>query len=48
MSALTTVWKKEFRDAIRDKRSVFAAMSYAFFWPYAYGSGVFLLDFTAD
>ncbi|WP_417658772.1 ABC transporter permease [Pseudidiomarina sp.] len=27
------VWRKELRDAIRDKRSVMAAMSYAFFGP---------------
>ncbi|RUO80357.1 ABC transporter permease [Idiomarina tyrosinivorans] len=33
MSTLLTIWKKELRDAIRDKRSVLAAMSYAFFGP---------------
>jgi len=30
---VTVVWRKELRDAIRDKRSVMAAMSYAFFGP---------------
>ncbi len=30
---VTTVWRKEMRDAMRDKRSVMAAMSYAFFGP---------------
>ena len=43
MSALTTVWKKEFRDAIRDKRSVFAAMSYAFFGPMLMAVAFFFL-----
>lgn len=32
-SPVKVVWRKELRDAIRDKRSVMAAMSYAFFGP---------------
>ncbi|RTE86251.1 MULTISPECIES: ABC transporter permease [Gammaproteobacteria] len=32
-SAWKTVWLKELKDAIRDRRSVMAAMSYAFFGP---------------
>lgn len=32
-SPVKIVWRKELRDAIRDKRSVMAAMSYAFFGP---------------
>lgn len=43
MSALTSVWKKEFRDAIRDKRSVLAAMSYAFFGPLLMAVAFFFL-----
>ncbi|WP_113907141.1 ABC transporter permease [Aliidiomarina celeris] len=30
---LLTVWRKELKDAIRDRRSLMAAMSYAFFGP---------------
>ncbi|MGI0152976.1 MULTISPECIES: ABC transporter permease [Idiomarinaceae] len=30
---IATVWRKELKDALRDKRSVMAAMSYAFFGP---------------
>lgn len=43
MSALTSVWRKEFRDAIRDKRSVLAAMSYAFFGPLLMAVAFFFL-----
>ena len=32
-STIGIVWRKELKDAIRDKRSVMAAMSYAFFGP---------------
>ena len=32
-SVFTTVWLKEMTDAIRDRRSLMAAMSYAFFGP---------------
>ncbi|GAB3289246.1 ABC transporter permease [Pseudidiomarina andamanensis] len=32
-SPIGIVWRKELKDAIRDKRSVMAAMSYAFFGP---------------
>lgn len=31
--AIVTVWLKELKDALRDKRSLMAAMSYAFFGP---------------
>ncbi|RUO62529.1 ABC transporter permease [Pseudidiomarina insulisalsae] len=32
-SPIKIVWRKEMKDALRDKRSVMAAMSYAFFGP---------------
>ena len=33
VNPVAIVWRKELKDAIRDKRSVMAAMSYAFFGP---------------
>ena len=33
MNMTALIWRKEFKDALRDKRSVLAAMSYAFFGP---------------
>ncbi len=43
MSAYKTIWKKEFKDALRDKRSVLAAMSYAFFGPMLMAVAFFFL-----
>lgn len=37
------VWGKELRDAIRDKRSVMAAMSYAFFGPLLMAAAFYML-----
>lgn len=42
-SAVLTVWRKELRDAIRDRRSVLAAMSYAFFGPVLMAFAFFFL-----
>ncbi|RUO75843.1 ABC transporter permease [Idiomarina seosinensis] len=43
MSKIVTIWRKEFRDALRDKRSVLAAMSYAFFGPMLMAVAFFFL-----
>ncbi|WP_417656417.1 ABC transporter permease [Pseudidiomarina aestuarii] len=40
---LLIVWRKELRDALRDKRSVMAAMSYAFFGPLLMAVAFFVL-----
>lgn len=40
---MTTIWRKEFKDALRDKRSVLAAMSYAFFGPLLMAVAFFFL-----
>ncbi|MEX1222766.1 MAG: ABC transporter permease [Idiomarina sp.] len=42
-SAILTVWRKELRDAVRDRRSVLAAMSYAFFGPVLMAVAFFFL-----
>lgn len=42
-SAIVTVWRKELRDAVRDRRSVLAAMSYAFFGPVLMAVAFFFL-----
>lgn len=41
--AFVTVWRKELKDAVRDKRSVMAAMSYAFFGPVLMAVAFFFL-----
>ena len=43
MNMTTLIWRKEFRDALRDKRSVLAAMSYAFFGPMLMAVAFFFL-----
>lgn len=43
MKGVLTVWRKELKDAIRDKRSVLAAMSYAFFGPMLLAVAFFFL-----
>ncbi|EKE85286.1 ABC transporter permease [Idiomarina xiamenensis] len=41
--AIVTVWKKEMRDAMRDRRSFMAAMGYAFFGPILMAIAFFFL-----
>jgi sodium transport system permease protein len=43
MTMTTLIWRKEFKDALRDKRSVLAAMSYAFFGPMLMAVAFFFL-----
>lgn len=43
MRSWQIVWQKELRDAVRDKRSVLAAMSYAFFGPLLMAVAFFFL-----
>jgi sodium transport system permease protein len=43
MTPIRIVWLKELKDALRDKRSVLAAMSYAFFGPLLMAGAFFLL-----
>ena len=43
ITKIRIVWLKELKDALRDKRSVMAAMSYAFFGPLLMAGAFFLL-----
>ncbi|RUO45295.1 ABC transporter permease [Idiomarina aquatica] len=43
MNMTALIWRKEFKDALRDKRSVLAAMSYAFFGPMLMAVAFFFL-----
>lgn len=43
MTQIRIVWLKELKDALRDKRSVMAAMSYAFFGPLLMAGAFFML-----
>lgn len=43
MNMMTLIWRKELKDALRDKRSVLAAMSYAFFGPMLMAVAFFFL-----
>lgn len=43
MKQIRIVWLKELKDALRDKRSVMAAMSYAFFGPLLMAGAFFML-----
>ncbi|RUO78724.1 ABC transporter permease [Pseudidiomarina taiwanensis] len=43
MQQIKIVWLKELKDAVRDKRSVMAAMSYAFFGPLLMAAAFYML-----